>query len=95
MTERETDLDGMEGRGAETTRGLADATRDSVARATEYARTQVDRMSERAGDLAEDAGTTVDKWSAHASSYLRSHPLRTLAITAAMGYVLGRVFWRD
>jgi ElaB/YqjD/DUF883 family membrane-anchored ribosome-binding protein len=91
---RERDLDTMTSRVHDTTRGLTDATRENVARMTEYARLQADRMSERAGDLAEGAGAALDTWTSQTRGYVRAHPLQAMAITVAAGYLLGRIFRR-
>ena len=86
----------------DTARDVAETTRGGVVRAADYARTQAIRASERAGDLASDATATVEDWTdsaqrgvVRARAWIDAHPLQVLAGTVAVGYVLGRVLFRD
>jgi hypothetical protein len=82
-------------------RDMADATRGGVVRAAGYARTQAVRASERAGDLASDAGAAIEDLTSEARGtavrardWISAHPLHVLAGTMAVGYALGRVLFR-
>jgi len=86
----------------DTAREVAEVTRGGVVRAADYARTQAVRASERAGDLASDAGAAVEDWTdraregaVRARTWVNAHPLQVLAATVAVGYVLGWVLFRD
>lgn len=86
---------------ASAARDMADATRSSVARAAGYARTQAMRASERAGDLATDAGAAIEDLTSEARGaatrvrdWISAHPLHVIASTIAAGYVLGRILFR-
>ena len=58
------------------------------------------RMSERAQDLAQDVrgqveewiGDSIERWPAEVRRYVRDHPLQALALTVGIGFLLGKVF---
>ena len=87
-------------------RKLMDSARDMAERAGTYAQANVSRLSERAshvaGDFAEDAreqlerftGRNADAWASDVRRFVQDRPLQALLITAAIGYVLGKMLRR-
>jgi ElaB/YqjD/DUF883 family membrane-anchored ribosome-binding protein len=87
-------------------RRLVDSARDMAERAGAYAQTSVSRLSDRAqhvaGDFAEDArdqlerftGREMDAWASDVRRFVQERPLQAILITAAIGYVLGKLLRR-
>jgi len=87
-------------------RRLAESARDMAERAGSYAQSSVSRLSDRAhdvaGDLAEDAraglerftGRPLDAWASDVRRFVQNRPLQAILITAAVGYVLGKMLKR-
>jgi ElaB/YqjD/DUF883 family membrane-anchored ribosome-binding protein len=88
-------------------RRLVDSARDMAERAGTYAQSSVSRLSDRAqhvaGDLAEDAreqlerftGRNVDAWASDVRRFVQERPLQAILVTAAIGYVLGKILKRS
>ena|SRR5918992_1793770 len=100
----------MNNRGMEATAGAADSGRrlvdsaqDVAARAGAVMQKGLGRAGERAQDLAEDAnqrvvrltGRPIESWTGDMRRYVQEHPLQAVAITVAIGYVLGKLLSRD
>ncbi len=91
---------------AEQGRRLMDSARDAAERAGSYAQASVSRLSDRAqdvaGDLMSDArtgverftGRDVDAWTRDLRRFVQDRPLQAIAITVAIGYVLGKMLKR-
>jgi ElaB/YqjD/DUF883 family membrane-anchored ribosome-binding protein len=87
-------------------RRLMDSARDIAERAGSYAQSSVTRLSDRAqhaaGDFAEDAreqlerftGRSVDAWTTDVRRFVQERPLQAILVTAAIGYVLGKILRR-
>jgi ElaB/YqjD/DUF883 family membrane-anchored ribosome-binding protein len=91
---------------AEQGRRLMESARDMAERAGSYAQTTVSRLSDRAqdvaGELAEDArvrverftGRNLDAWTSDMRRFVQERPLQAILITAAIGYVIGKMLKR-
>jgi ElaB/YqjD/DUF883 family membrane-anchored ribosome-binding protein len=87
---------------ADTGRRLAESAQDAASRATTYVQAGMDRVSERAQDLAHDASVQVERltgrplqsWTTEARRYIQEHPLQAIAITVGVGYVVGKMLKR-
>ena len=102
---RDRAADGL-GQATEQGRRLVDSARDMAERAGTYAQSSVSRLSDRAqhvaGDLAEDAreqlerftGRNADAWASDVRRFVQERPLQAILITAAIGYVLGKILRR-
>ena len=86
-----------------TAQDVAHRTGDSVRRAGASVQTGIARVGQRAQDLAHEAndrirrltGHPVQEWPAEAQRTVRAHPVRALAATVGLGYVLGKVLLRS
>lgn len=84
-------------------RNVVDAAQDAAERAGSYVQTQMGRVSDRAQDLGRAAsdrveeytGRSAEAWASQLRDQVRAHPLRMLAITIGVGYVLGKLMTRD
>ncbi len=91
---------------AEQGRRLMDSAREAAERAGSYTQASVSRLSDRAqdvaGDLMSDArmgverftGRDVDAWTQDLRRFVQDRPLQAIAITVAIGYVLGKMLKR-
>jgi ElaB/YqjD/DUF883 family membrane-anchored ribosome-binding protein len=83
-------------------RRVADAAEATAARAGSYLQGRLEEATGRAGDVMRDAndqverltGRSLDDWSADLRHYVRTHPLRAVAITIGVGYLLGKLMQR-
>jgi len=81
------------------TRKAVLAAQDVAERAGSYAQQQMTNLSGRAQELARDAsdrikeytGRPVEDWLADVRGFVRAHPLKLLAATIGIGYVLGKI----
>lgn len=88
--------------GEERARRLMDRAQAAASRAGDYVQASVSRVAERAQELARDAsdrmtrmtGRPLPAWTAEARDLVRQHPLRALAITMGVGYLLGKLMKR-
>jgi ElaB/YqjD/DUF883 family membrane-anchored ribosome-binding protein len=75
---------------------------DQAGEVTTRAASSIQAVSDRAHGLAAEAsdqverltGRPVDAWAADIRSYVRAHPLQSVAITIGLGFVLGKLFKR-
>jgi ElaB/YqjD/DUF883 family membrane-anchored ribosome-binding protein len=80
-------------------RPLVDEASDIAERAGAYMQARMTRVSEQAQELAGRAnarverltGKPVESWAGEVREFMRTHPLQSLAITIAVGYVLGKL----
>ena len=82
-------------------RRVIDSAQDAAARASCYVQAGMGRLSHRAQDVAHDAGDrlaqarrAVGAWTASARDTVRAHPLRAMAVTVGVGYVMGKLLLR-
>ena len=95
-------IDNMMGAADTQTRTAVRTAQDVAERAGSYVQQQVAQLSDRAQDLARDAGDRLkdytgrplDAWVAETRAFVRAHPLQVLAGTIAVGYVLGKLVRR-
>lgn len=53
------------------------------------------QLMDSAGDkVAEYTGRPLDSWTADVRGFVRDHPLQTIAIMIAFGYVIGKLMAR-
>jgi ElaB/YqjD/DUF883 family membrane-anchored ribosome-binding protein len=96
----------MKDEAADQGRRLMDTARDAAERAGSYAQASVSRFSSRAqdvaGDLAGDArmqverftGRDIEAWTSDLRRFVQERPLQAILVTAAVGYVLGKILKR-
>ena len=96
----------MKDQAADQGRRLMDTARDAAERAGSYAQASVNRFSSRAqnvaGDLAGDArvqverftGRDIEAWTSDLRRFVQERPLQAILVTAAVGYVLGKILKR-
>ena len=87
-------------------RRLVDTARDTAERAGTYAQASVTRLSDRAQDVASDlmndararveqfTGRDLEAWTADVRRFVQERPLQAILVTAALGYVLGKILKR-
>ena len=81
----------------------ASRTGESVRRAGAYVQTSMARVADRAQGMAHGAnerirhltGRPVQAWPGAARSTVREHPLQALAATVGLGYVIGKILFRQ
>lgn len=81
----------------------ASRTGASVRRAGAYVQTSMAGVADRAQDLAHGAnerirgltGRPVQAWPGAARSTVREHPLQALAATVGLGYLIGKILFRQ
>jgi ElaB/YqjD/DUF883 family membrane-anchored ribosome-binding protein len=85
---------------------LMETARDTAERAGSYAQASVSRLSDRAqdvaGDLMQDAragverftGRDLNAWSRDLRRFVEERPLQAVLVTAAIGYILGKIVKR-
>jgi ElaB/YqjD/DUF883 family membrane-anchored ribosome-binding protein len=86
----------------ESAQGAAERAADVAERAGGYVQASMGRVSDRAQDLAQNAsarveqltGRSVESLAGDVSRLVRDNPLRAIAVTIAIGYVLGKVLGR-
>ena len=86
----------------ETAQDAAGRAADVAERAGGYMQARMGQVSDRAQDLAQTAnarveqltGRPVESWAGDVSRVVRDHPLKAVAVTVALGYVLGKVMGR-
>ena len=71
---------------------------DSAARAASQMQSRLNRVSERAQDLASDAGDQLSRMSGqmgpymdHARRFVQDRPLQAIALMVGLGFVLGKI----
>ena len=75
--------------------GMMDASctwKESAQSAAGYLRGQLERVDTRIGEVT---GRSLESWTADARKLLREHPVQTAAVMLGLGYVLGKVAFRD
>lgn len=83
-------------------RRTIDSAVDVAGRAGAYLQARMGQVSARAQDLARDAdvrveritGKRIESWTGDARRAVREHPLRAVAVTIGLGYVLGKLLTR-
>lgn len=85
------------------TRRFVDATvGDAAGRVGAYVQSRLDRVSDRAQDLARDAGARVERltgrpvesWTRDVPRLVREYPVQAILVAMALGYVLGKLVLR-
>jgi ElaB/YqjD/DUF883 family membrane-anchored ribosome-binding protein len=84
-------------------RRLASEAQDAATRAGSYAQARAQEVADRAGDYARDmdahverlTGQPIEAWGRDARRYVRNHPLKAVAITIGLGFLLGKLLARD
>jgi len=88
-------------------RRLAGDAQDAAARAGSYAQERAQELAERAGTYvsqrARDVGAQVERytgrpaetWLRDARRFVQDHPLKAVALTVGLGFVLGKILARD
>jgi ElaB/YqjD/DUF883 family membrane-anchored ribosome-binding protein len=80
-------------------RRLASMGRHAPERVQELAGRTGAYMHERARGVSEQVerltGRSMESWNRDASRYVREHPLRAIALTIGLGFVLGKILARD
>jgi ElaB/YqjD/DUF883 family membrane-anchored ribosome-binding protein len=68
-------------------------------RAQEMAGRAGSYVQERARDVGDQVeritGRSMESWTREARHYVREHPLRAIALTIGLGFVLGKILGRD
>ena len=89
------------------TRRIAGDAQDAAARAGSYAQERAQEMAERASGFvsqrARDVGHQVerltgrptDAWVRDARRFVQDHPLKAVAVTVGIGFILGKILARD
>jgi ElaB/YqjD/DUF883 family membrane-anchored ribosome-binding protein len=79
-----------------------DAMGDTAARAASSMQHRLSRVSERAQDLASDAGDqlsqirgSMGQYMEQARRFVQHRPLQAIALTIGLGFVLGKLLGRD
>jgi ElaB/YqjD/DUF883 family membrane-anchored ribosome-binding protein len=79
-----------------------DAMGDTAARAASSMQNRLNRVSERAQDLASDAGEQLSQiggsmgpYMEQARRFVQDRPLQAIALTIGLGFVLGKLIGRD
>lgn len=79
-----------------------DAMTDTAARAASSVQHRLNRVSDRAQDLASDAGEQLSQirgsmgpYMERARRFVQDRPLQAIALTIGLGFVLGKLFGRD
>ena len=79
-----------------------DAMGDTAARAASSVQHRLNRVSERAQDLASDAGEQLSEFRGSMGPYMeqarrfvQDRPLQAIALTIGLGFVLGKLIGRD
>jgi ElaB/YqjD/DUF883 family membrane-anchored ribosome-binding protein len=93
----------MAGGTGETSRRIVESAQDVATRASSYVEQGIGRATERAADLADDAnrrlerltGRPLESWMEDGRRYVQRYPVQALAITVAVGYLLGKIVSRD
>ena len=83
----------------ETARRVAEAGRDTALRATDYVRDGLGRAADLAHDWSSKAEEQIadltshppDAWTRQLRGFVEQNPLKSLLITIAIGYVLGKL----
>ena len=80
----------------------ASAAHDTVERVAERAHDVVDRAKERASvaaeklaDRGEQMGEMSEEWIASARSYMQQHPVATITMAVAAGFLLSKILSSD
>jgi ElaB/YqjD/DUF883 family membrane-anchored ribosome-binding protein len=75
---------------------------DTAARAASSMQSRLNRVSERAQDLATDAGDQLSRVGGQMGPYLdqarrfvQDRPLQAIALTIGLGFLLGKIIGRD
>ena len=81
-------------------RRMAGDAQEMASRAGNYAQERAQEMAERAGTYASDGlqrltGRPAASWMKDAQRFVKDHPLRAIAITIGLGFVLGKILARD
>ena len=79
-----------------------EAVGDTAARAASSMQHRLNRVSERAQDLASDAGDqlshvrgSMGPYMEQARRFVQARPLQAIALTIGLGFVLGKLIGRD
>jgi ElaB/YqjD/DUF883 family membrane-anchored ribosome-binding protein len=83
----------------ETARRVAEAGRDTASRATDYVRDGLGRAADLAHDWSSKAGEQIaditgrqpDAWTRQVRGFVEQNPMKSLLITIAIGYMLGKL----
>jgi ElaB/YqjD/DUF883 family membrane-anchored ribosome-binding protein len=75
----------------EATDRVANTARETVDRVADRATQTVDRVSGAASEYASQFSDTGERLLEDARDYIAAHPLRTLGMAAAAGFVIGRM----
>ena len=80
-------------------RRFVDEAQHVAGRAGAYMQSRMGDVSERAQEFAQDAnvrverltGRPIESWTADTRRLVRQHPLAALAVTMAVGYIVGKL----
>ena len=76
----------------ETVRAWTDSALSAADRATDYVQLQLQRAGSKVSEIT---GRPLGSWTADVQKFVRDHPVQTAAVFLGLGYVLGKVMFRD